>query len=54
MNEREAIKERLEQIKHDRKVVKRRILRSKTKEELRGFRKLNSLLERTERALENA
>lgn len=51
---REEAKHRLEQIKRDRTAVKRYIWRCKTKEELRAFRKLNNLLEATERALENA
>lgn len=50
----EACHHRLMQIRHDRDIVKRRIRRSSRKDVIRGLRKLNNLLEATERELENA
>ena len=52
MNLHEAIYERLQQVRHDRDIVKRRIRRSNSKEVIRGLRKLNNILEATELKLE--
>lgn len=50
----EAMMVRLEQIRHDRSMVRKRIRRSSDKQVIRGLRRLNNVLEATERALENA
>jgi len=49
----EAMMIRLEQIRHDRSIVRKRIRRSSDKQVIRGLRRLNNVLEATERALEN-
>lgn len=54
MNLDEAIWDRLLEIRQDRQAVRQRIRRSKTCLEVRAYRKLNSILERTERKLESA
>lgn len=54
MNLDEAIWDRLLEIRQDRQAVRQRIRRSKTCLEVRAYRKLNSILERTERKLEGA
>lgn len=54
MNLDEAIWDRLLEIRQDRQAVRQRIRRSKTVGEVRAYRKLNSILERTERKLEGA
>lgn len=46
-----AVVERLSQLKYDRTIIKHRIRRCKDKKVIRALRKLNSLLEATERAL---
>lgn len=49
----EAMMVRLGQIRHDRNVVRGHIRRSSDKQVIRGLRRLNNVLEATERALEN-
>lgn len=52
MNLHDAIYERLQQIRRDREVVRKRIRRSDDKQVIRALRKLNNLLEATERSLD--
>lgn len=52
MNLHDAIYERLQQVRHDRDIVRRRIRRSNDKQVIRALRRLNNVLEATEHALE--
>lgn len=54
MNEEEAIWDRLLEVRQDRQAIRQHIRRSKTCLEVRAYRKLNNILELTERKLEVA